>query len=217
MQIKLTGWMAENQGDSFFLTLLKDVSVALSRRESADNQVTRRDMVRTAFAAIEGLVWIFREEIVETADSTYGLEDDERSILQERQLAVSEQGKVTSQSRYLSLTTTIRFIARIASRINGFEHFEFDGAEWDNFRKAIVVRNRITHPKSADDLHVSKADVEQVTNALFWFLSKHVEVLAQTVETRKAYLGEFDEVLEKLKSGDPEVTSLYNALRQSRD
>jgi len=206
--------MAESQSDSFFLTLLKDVSIALSRQESADNQITRRDMIRTAFAAIEGLVWIFREEIVDTAESTYGLEDDERSILRERQLAVSDQGKITVQSRCLPLTTTIRFVARIASRINGFEHFEFGGTEWDNFRRAIVVRNRITHPKSANDLFVSKADVEQVTNALFWFLGKHVEVLTQTVETRKSYLGEFDEVLEKLKSGDPEVTSLYNALRQ---
>jgi len=33
------------------------------------------------------------------------------------------------------------------------------------------------------------------------------------VQTRKAYLGEFDEILEKLKGGDPEVTELYNSLR----
>lgn len=207
--------MIPSCSDSFFLTLIRDVSVALSRQEGADNQATRRDLIRTTFAAIEGLVWIFREEIVDTAQSTYGLGNDEKSILQERQLSVTEQGKISSQSRYLSLVTTIRFVARIASRINGIEHFDFGEAEWDSFRKAIAVRNRITHPKSVDDLHVSKADVDQVTKALFWFLGKHTEVLAQTVETRKSYLGEFEEVLEKLKSGDPELTALYNALRQS--
>jgi len=112
------------------------------------------------------------------------------------------------------LTTTIRLVARIASRINGIEHFDFGGADWDNFRQAISIRHRVTHPKSANDLHVSNADVEQATGALFWFLDMHAKVLGQTVETHKLYLGQLDEVFEKLKEGDPEITGLYNALRE---
>jgi len=205
--------MTEAQGDSFFYTLIKDASTAMSRNLSADNQATRRDAIRTVFAAIEGLVWIFRVEVVDAAEATCGLDDDEKSILRERQLAVSEKGQIVSQIRFLTLIATIRFVARIASRINGCDHFDFGGHEWERFRTAIAIRNRITHPKSADDLHVSKDDVSKVTGAFFWLLDRHVEVLSQAVQTRKAYLGEFDEILEKLKGGDPEVTELYNSLR----
>lgn len=199
--------------DSFLKTLIQDIGAALSRNEAADNQASRRDTIRTAFAVIEGLVWIFREEIVATAEQTYGLDDDEKSVLQERQLSVSNVGKISAQARFLPLTTTIRLVARIASRINGIEHFDFGGADWDNFRQAISIRHRVTHPKSANDLHVSNADVELVTGALFWFLDMHAKVLGQTVETHKRYLGQLDEVFEKLKEGDPEITGLYNALR----
>lgn len=205
--------MDQTHGDSFLKILIQDIGAALSRNEVANNQASRRDTIRTAFAVIEGLVWIFREEITETAEQTYGLDDDEKSILQERQLLVSEQGKISAQARYLPLTTTIRLLARIASRINGVEHFDFGGADWDNFRKAISIRHRVTHPKSAIDLHVSNADVEQVTSALFWLLDMHAKVLGQTVATHKRYLGELDDVLEKLKEGDAEMIALYNAIR----
>lgn len=204
--------MAEARDNSFFLILFKDVDAALARHEKEDSQATRRDLIRTAFAAIEGLVWIFRVEIVDAAEATYGLEEGEKEVLQERQLSVSEQGKISAQTRFLGLIPTVRLVARIASRLNGAEHFDFGSSEWEAFRKAIAIRNRITHPKCASDLHVSKDDVSKVTGALFWFLEKHVEVLAGTVKVRKKYLGEFAEVLERLQSGDPEVTALYKSL-----
>ncbi|TAD83881.1 MAG: hypothetical protein EAY70_01665 [Sphingomonadales bacterium] len=207
--------MAKTRDDSFMLILLNDVGAAISRRKMDDNQATRRDMIRTACAAIEGMVWIFREHVIDTADSTYGLEGDEKLILQERQLSVSEQGKITEQPRYLPLTTTIRFIARIANRLNDIDHFDFGASEWEGFRKAIEIRNRITHPKSADDLHVSKTDVEQVMNALSWFLEKLTEILAQSLVTQKRYLGQFKDFFEELKAGDPEITALYNAVRDN--
>jgi hypothetical protein len=205
--------MIETHRDSFFGLIIEDASTAISRNLRVDDQATRRDVIRTAFAAIEGLVWILRVEVVDAAEATYGLDDDERAILRERQLTVSEQGKVISQTRYLTLTATIRLVARIASRVNGHEHFNFGGHEWERFRAAMAIRNRITHPKCADDLEVSKADVSKVTGAFFWLLDRLVEVLSQSVQTRKEYLSEYGELLEKLQSGDPEVTALYDALR----
>jgi hypothetical protein len=205
--------MAEVFDNNFLLILLHDVGAAISRREIDDTQSTRRDTIRTAFAAIEGMVWIFREHVIGTAEGTYGLEDNEKLILQERQLSVSEQGKITQQSRYLPLPTTVRFIARIASRLNGVDHFDFGESDWEGFRQAISIRNRITHPKSAEDMHVSNADVEQVFDALYWFFEKLTEVMAKSVETQKRYLGEFKDVFEKLQSGDPEMKALYQAIR----
>lgn len=207
--------MASNEPDNFLNILVKDVAVSMSRKAASDTQVTRRDLIRTAFAAIEGLVWIFREEVIDAAESTYGLEDDEKAIFEERQLSITEQGKISAQSRFISLASTIRLVARIASRINEADDVDFSGRDWDRFRKAIAVRNRITHPKSVGDLHVTEDDVDQVTNALFWFLERHTDVLARTVTTRKSHLGQFKDVLHKLESDDPEITALYDALRQS--
>lgn len=208
--------MAEAPDDSFLLILLDDVGAAIARRKMDDTQATRRDMIRTAFAAIEGLVWIFREHVIDTAENTYGLEDDEKLILQERQLTVSEQGRITEHLRFLPLTTTIRFIARIAGRLNGVDHFDFGGSGWEGFRKAIGIRNRITHPKSSDDLHVSESDVDQVMNALYWFFEKLTEIKGHSLETHKRYLGQLEDLLERLKSGDPEMKAFYDAVRESK-
>lgn len=209
--------MAEAPEESFFLILVSDVGVALARNESDDSQATRRDLIRTAFAAIEGLVWIFREQVVASAEETYGLDDGEQEVLQERQLSVSEQGKVSSQSRFLGLIPTIRLVARIASRINRADHFDFGSREWDGFRKAIAIRNRITHPKSANDLHLSKADVDQVTRALFWFLKFHSDTMAAMVDVHRAFLGDMNDLLERLKTGDPEASALYQHFRENED
>lgn len=209
--------MTKARDDSFFLILFRDVGTALARNANEDNQATRRDLTRTAFAAIEGLVWIFREAVVTVAEETNGLEDGEKEILQERQLSVSEQGKISVQARFLGLIPTVRLIARIASRISGAEYFDFGASEWDGFRKAIAIRNRITHPKSAADLHLSKADVDQVISALFWFLETHSGVLAATLHTQKAFLGDIKDVLDNLKLGDPVTTELYKQiLRQNQ-
>lgn len=199
------------------IILVSDVAAAISRRDMADTQAARRDVVRSAFAGIEGFLWVFREEVIDSAKATYGLEPEEELVLLEEAYSVNDKGEIYRQARYLPLMGSIRFLARIANRITGQSTVDFSDAGWQSLRNATSTRNRVTHPKSEDDLILSDTDVSECLSAFYWILERLTQVLSHLVTTRRKYLGEFNEVLTKLKAGDPEVTALYNALKDKID
>ena len=210
--------MERSFGNTFISTLVGDVDAAIQRRNAQDTLASRRDLIRSAFAAIDGFIWAYREQVSSAAADTWGLEDEEVAALAEVSYIVTEQGKIVQRPSYLSSVAAIRLVSRIAERINGVSHLDFSGNEWARFRDAIQIRNRITHPKSEEDLDISGADIQMALDAFFWLFEKLTDTMADAVQTRIDYLGEFKDVFEKLKTGDPEITSLYNAIRrQDRD
>lgn len=199
---------------SFIDILLTDVNSAVRRHERTGSQSDKRDLVRTAFAAFEGVAWIFREHIVLTADSTYGLESEERAVLDEEVHFVDASGRIQTQSKFLPLLSMVRLTARIGERIAPDSRIDFSGPEWEKAKHAVAIRNRITHPKANSDLDLSDDDLEMCLNALFWML----EVTASAMDAANVamidYLGEFHDVLDRLKSGDQEISALYKRVRE---
>lgn len=47
-----------------------------------------------------------------------------------------------------------------------------DSPEWDQFTRAVDVRNRLTHPKSIKDLEVSRVDYALVCDAMDWIMKE---------------------------------------------
>lgn len=209
--------METQDQDNFMLTLITDVSRAIARRDELDEQSARRDVVRTSFAAIEGLVWVFREEVIDAANSTYGLEPGEEAVLSETTYSIDRSGTVFSQQRFIPLLPCIRLIAGIAERLSGQRTFDFSTAGWQQLRDAAAIRNRITHPKSKDDLILSAHDVTTNVEALYWLLGNLSDAIGGLVSARAKYLGEFKTVLALLRADDPQTTALYNALRHGPD
>jgi hypothetical protein len=197
---------------SFAAILTEDVARALSRQEAQDTQSTRRDLVRSAFAAIEGWVWLFREEVREAANQTIGLTEEERAVLSENTLFVAQNGEIKSRPNYLDLKTTIRLCAKVANRLTGKDDIDFSELGWSKLQEAKNIRNRITHPKSAKELCITQHDVEKVLDAFYWISENILDALASSIEARLDYLGGIKEVFEGLKMNDPEISSLYQAL-----
>lgn len=206
--------MADYAKTSFAEMLVGDVLASMQRRSERDDQSSRRDLVRTSFAAIEGLAWVFREHVIEVAQSTYGLDEPEVRALSEVSYHVNDKGKISQQPKFIPLVSQIRLIARIAERISSNACIDFSGSDWDRLRNAVGIRNRITHPKTAADLELSGADADTCLAALFWFFTQASDAMERGNLAAKDYLGRFEDVLRKLRSGDPEVTALYNYLVQ---
>lgn len=207
--------MAEES--DFTKILVDDVAAALARYEASQTQSSMRDVVRAAFAAIEGTVWIFREHVVDAATATYGLEPEEKAILEEETFQVNAQGKITRQARFLPLHNSIRFVARVAKRLVSREVVDFSQSGWQKLQDATLIRNRITHPKSASDLTLSQSDVETVLDAMYWWLAQAAGAMEGMNAARKKYLGEFRDVLELLNAGDRETLALYDEVTRKLD
>ncbi len=189
--------------------LLEDVGLAIERHEMNGSQAARRDLVRVGFAAIEGIAWVFREHVVDWARMVDELSPAEAGALAELIYTVGEQGRISSQRRYLALVPMIRLTGRIAARLQPAANIDFDSANWGRLRTAVATRNRITHPKSHADMALSSKEVEDCIAALFWFLEQTAGMLELANADMRKYIGGMKEILDHLKAGDPQSLAQY--------
>lgn len=206
---------AEATRESFIGILLFDVIDAIERHERVSGQANKRDLIRTAFAAIDGIAWVFREHVVDAARTTSDLEVAEEAALSEASYQVSEHGKISRQTKYLSLVASIRLTARIAEKLAPEMTIDFSSRNWGRFQLAMKIRNRITHPKNKTDLVLSDDDVEETLGALFWVASEAERVMAAANLALKGYVGEFSAILAELKAENAAILAEYQTAATS--
>lgn len=197
---------------SFIRMLVGDVARADKAHGVRPDQAAKRDFVRTSFAAIEGAVWIFREHIHQLAQATETLEEDERIVLSETAYGVDQTGRILHQKKFLTLIATIKLCSNIAKRIAPSSDIDFSASGWQDLRDAVQIRNRITHPKTLEDLQLSGRDVTSCANALHWFLDASTGVMRETLAVAREYADGVSDVLHDLKSGDEETWDIYRSI-----
>ena len=206
---------SESAREPFLESLMIDVNSAMQRRESDDNQSHRRELVRTLFAAMDGLVWIYRTHILEIAIASEELMLEEKMAFSEKSISVSEQGRIITQDRFISMLAMVRLTSRLATRINPAFQPEFGTEGWDYLRKALKLRNCVTHPKSTLDLEITSENLSTCSAAFYW-LFEHCLVGMETANIAvKRYAGLFREILEKLKAEDPKTLAMYNTITEA--
>jgi hypothetical protein len=204
--------MAERQDalrESFIGILIIDVMIAQRRWKENDVQSTRRDLIRTMFAAIEGLVWEYREQVRSDAKVIDDLPIIVDLALLEKSYTVSETGKVTEQQRFVSLTTMIRLVTKVAEIICPGLKVDFSDAGWASLKIALKIRHRVTHPKKIADLSISEEDILTAEKGFFWILDMTASVQECLLSNQKQYLASFSDILAKLQAGDPETVAAY--------
>src|SRR3546814_1042557 len=143
----------------FVGSLMLDVDDALGRRETQVYPTNRRSLIRTLIAAVEGLVWIYREHVIGIAKELDILSDAERSALADTTTMVDDKGRISEQKRYLSTMATIRLTTRIAKKFASDCEPDFGGAGWSDLKDTFALRNRNTHPKREIELQISETDI----------------------------------------------------------
>ncbi len=90
----------------------------------------------------------------------------------------------------------MRFAFNAAARAFNIKYeLVVDDEGWSKFRNSLCIRNRITHPKTIDDLKLSDDEVQIVADTGTWFLNnqhalfqlfvKKMQRLAEFFNTRK--------------------------------
>ena len=88
----------------------------------------------------------------------------------EKSYAVSDNGQIQEQIRFVSIPSMIRLTTQIAEQLDTELEIDFGVVGWADLKQAIKVRNRITHPKSISDLDISDTDIAIIQSGLLWFL-----------------------------------------------
>ena len=94
----------------------------------------------------------------------------EIQLLREQNAEVDENGGVRSTTKYIQTTRNIRFAQAAYLRATKASFpVEYRSHGWAALREVIVLRNRLTHPKSKEDLIVTDEALENLIAANDWF------------------------------------------------
>ncbi len=209
--------IAKEVRETFLGMLSYDVILSLQRMEQEDSQAARRDVIRTIFAAVEGYCEEYRDHVRSVAEDIEPFDDITKLALSETYYFVTEAGVVEQQRRFVPITSSIRLVTRLAKQISPEIEVDFSGSDWHRFRKAIAIRNRITHPKRPTDLSISDDDIKDVESAFFWLLDVISHVMAAMNEQAGRYLQFMRDFGNKLIAGDETALAPYEMAKRKLD
>ncbi|MPZ33744.1 MAG: hypothetical protein GEV13_22600 [Rhodospirillales bacterium] len=191
--------MADVVQSAFTRTIIEDVIAVYQRLDQDDTPRHRRDLVRTAFAAIEGLHWQLKQDVLLHAFDALSMH--ERAAMSEETYLVDDRGNVNVVPRFLPLPSAIRLVVQMVKRYRPAYQVDYGHQGWANLRSAVDIRNRLVHPKVIEDLVVSDREVEATLSGFYWVLALVIEVLRETnrdlEETREALKTVVGEMREK--------------------
>lgn len=165
------------------LALLQDTKTAEELLEQTPAQFARRAYIRSAFAYIEGSVWILKRACLGAAASLGHrvFSTAEYALLSEESYELKGSGEPSVLAKHLRLPENIKFTNKALTKFFGASVSLTDSSQsWSNFLEAIKIRNRITHPKNMHDHDVSDKELETCREATHWFnevVSKQISAI----------------------------------------
>jgi hypothetical protein len=164
--------------DSFTHILIGDVTAAEKRMRADDSQTHRRDLVRAVFAAIEGLHWQLKQDVLRQGRPK--LSPFEYAAMVEEAYTVDDRGNVSTFPRFLPLMTAIRLVVNAVRRYRPAYTVDFNHVGWANLKAAVEIRNRLVHPKRLNDLNVTTEEIQKTMSGFGWLLALVIEILRET-------------------------------------
>lgn len=175
---------SEQVEDPLIAPLFDDLVELEETIQRQDSQFARRALIRAAFAFIEGYMYSLREPVFRAIAArnfqTNRFEITKLSLLLDATGRVDDKGRIKSEPNRMPFLNHCAFIFRCAAEHNGQDPSErFSDHQWDQLRKAIKIRDRITHPKQPKDLEITDADIEATREGCTWvfntisWLTKH--------------------------------------------
>lgn len=201
--------LPEELSETFLQVLVADVIRSLER--GPDTQSDRRDLMRASFAAIEGLVWVYRKHVEGVAGDSDEMSPITKMAFSDLTYRVTEKGVIEHQTRFTTMTAMIKFTTNEAKKLSPKLKVDFGVQGWTDLLAFIAIRNRITHPKTLTELRISDDDLKIAMSALFWVLNLVGDVMQSTTQVSVKYLSELREISALLMSGDEQTLALYRA------
>jgi hypothetical protein len=173
--------------------LAKELGTLLKGRQRDKlSQPERRMYVRSAFATIEAWIYVIKQMALRAHPDPKcpTISEAERAFAQEHEYRLTESGDVVTRRTKISLEANLRFGFKLLAKAGSVpSELDVSGAEWQSFKRAIKIRDRITHPKTVSDLNISDEDYNDVSGGFGWVLISHVKLVTAIVLKAKSEAG----------------------------
>ncbi|HDS1562169.1 TPA: hypothetical protein QEK91_002110 [Stenotrophomonas maltophilia] len=145
------------------ITSMDALKAATEARSKADS-ASYRMAVRQIFAGAEGILWYAKcmaRAAAKMQPETYSAL--EIAALNDETYAVAENGTVRTKPNFIPMVHSMKLVADLMSRKQvSNADFTFDQKMLATIKQAVAVRNRLTHPKSGNDLLVTEEEFNVV-------------------------------------------------------
>lgn len=167
------------------LALSDDVNRAEKEMVANDDSYSRRNHIRALFAMIEGTIYILKQTVLIAASSGPGpLSIAELALLQEKNFFLTEKGTPRVKDQFPKTKDNLLFTKSCLEKAFGYSlDLNATPNNWKDFKEAIAIRNRITHPKGLQDFEVSKEESELAIKVGRWFDAFVVDWFKQFLTT----------------------------------
>lgn len=152
------------------LLMIKERNFVKSYIKLNHSQVWKSLFIITTFKTIESMINYLKKDVLnEQKYQDLGLSKNKLKKLNEYYI-VSKNGEKIKKIKKIPFADNVTFALDMFNYTNFvFESIDKTTEDWDNFEKAIKIRNRIVHPRFLKDIHISKKNLEIVDNAYNWF------------------------------------------------
>ena len=121
----------------------------------------------------------------------------EISLLEEKLYDLDDKGRAQERGKFIPISSNIKFAFAAIARAYPVNYtLKTDGKGWNAFQAALKTRNRITHPKTVNDLKLTDDEVQQAADAATWFLKNHSGIV-------QAYMDKLKPILERFSKASP--------------
>ena len=155
---------------SVWSVLNADLDAALAYGRQDNTPYAQRALVRAYFALVEGLSYQLRQVTLASLKGTDLLSAPEIALLREERCSLDNNGRHKVSEHFLPFPQSLLFSIRSYVKNHGAE-FEPDTKlpGWSAMRRAIAIRNSVTHPKSDNALSLTDQDLQAFVDAAAWW------------------------------------------------
>lgn len=165
--------------------LTEELALLDELRHQRDSEAVRRLYVRAVFAFVEAFACIMREKAIlalsAQANNGGPIHVTKIAFLDDGSYALTDTGHIQRKDRSPypfgpHFAFTLRTLAEAAQVSDDY----IQGPGWDAFKRAIKIRNRITHPKNAHDVAISDGDYSTVHQGLKWAFNSCIDIMSRS-------------------------------------
>ena len=141
--------------------------------QQEDSPLNRRNYLRSLFALFDAELELLKGDTIQRLKEQYQQGNAEAlkhlMPLLEDYPRLEKNGRVRPVWNPSSLVSTLAYVLKMRAILNGTREDVLSDNRWGAFRKAVDLRNRITHPKPEQGLDFSAKEMQLVAAAKEWW------------------------------------------------
>lgn len=183
-----------SDGQNYFFDIaMQDAEACLRDASETGSPRHKRSAVRSVFAFVDGCHDQIREHVSTQANAhRYAYSVADLAVLQEESPYVDERGNVRVRQMRVPLVTSIKALVKLMDKNEKVLHeVDLSHPGFAALGRAVEIRNRVVHPKNAQDLDLSDTDMSDVRAAFAWYIAFALRMSVASTQAVKRQIDHF--------------------------